>query len=339
MYLLNQKRERQNMLYYICIVLVVVVVVYLLSQWVQSGKGLVSVLVLGDLGHSPRMQNHVTCLVAHGIKVDFIGYLESGIPSQIADSKLVKIRPLMALPQIINKLPRTLRYLAKFAFQTFHLLLVLLCKVPKSRYLLVQSPPAIPTLLVALITSYLRGTKVCVDWHNYGYTLMALQLGETHPVVRIARVYEHFFARAIQHSFCVTQAMRNDLNIFWHVSAVTLYDKPNPQRFKGRATPVQAHELFDRLSGDHRVLWGSRFTREERGVVSYRRDRPLLLVSGTSWTEDEDFGILLEALKAYDVICSRDKTLPCIVCAITGKHCRTSIWHCHEAMCPPLVNG
>ena len=222
------------MLYYICIGVVVVVVVYLLSQWVQSGKELVSVLVLGDLGHSPRMQNHVTCLVALGIQVDFIGYLESGLPSQIGDSKFVKIRPLMPLPKTINKLPRTLRYLAKFTFQTFQLLLVLLCKVPKTRYLLVQSPPAIPTLLVALVTSYLRGTKLCVDWHNYGYTLMALQLGETHPIVRIARIYEQSLAKGIQHNFCVTQAMRNDLNLFWGVSAVTLYDKPNPQRFKGR---------------------------------------------------------------------------------------------------------
>ena len=308
------------MLYYICILLVVVVVVYVLSQWVQSGKSLVSVLVLGDLGHSPRIQNHVSCLVSIGIKVDFIGYLESALPNQIANSKLVRIRALMALPYLINKLPQTLRYLAKFTFQTFQLLFVLLCRVPKSRYILVQSPPAIPTLLVALITSYLRGSLVCVDWHNYGYTLMALQLGDTHPIVRIARVYEQFLARRIHYSFCVTQAMRNDLNLFWGVSAVVLYDKPNPQRFKGRGTATESHKLFSRLSNKHSVFGGSRFTREERGVAILREDRPLLLVSGTSWTEDEDFSILLDALREYDVIRSRDSSLPYILCLITGKY-------------------
>merc|ERR1712135_48040 len=50
-------------------------------------------------------------------------------------------------------------------------------------------------------------------------------------------------------------------------------------------------------------------------------NRPALLISSTSWTEDEDFGILLSALKEYDTY-ALEKVggdLPNLICVITGK--------------------
>ena len=45
-----------------------------------------------------------------------------------------------------------------------------------------------------------------------------------------------------------------------------------------------------------------------------------LLVSSTSWTEDEDFGILLEALLIYEERkATKVGSLPQLVCVITGK--------------------
>ena len=62
-------------------------------------------------------------------------------------------------------------------------------------------------------------------------------------------------------------------------------------------------------------------------MLSLRADRPALLVSSTSWTPDEDFSILLEALGLYEhrtmqVASSQStshKQLPKLLVIVTGK--------------------
>lgn len=49
-----------------------------------------------------------------------------------------------------------------------------------------------------------------------------------------------------------------------------------------------------------------------------RPDRPALVVSSTSWTPDEDFGVLLDALDKYEAACVKDDLLPRVVVCITG---------------------
>ena len=51
------------------------------------------------------------------------------------------------------------------------------------------------------------------------------------------------------------------------------------------------------------------------GSIQPKEDRAAILVSSTSWTPDEDFSILLEALKLYEKTCCKTR----IVCLITGK--------------------
>jgi beta-1,4-mannosyltransferase len=55
-------------------------------------------------------------------------------------------------------------------------------------------------------------------------------------------------------------------------------------------------------------------------TLRQRRDRPAVLVSSTSWTEDEDFGILLEALISLDAAaCARPDAFPDFLVLVTGK--------------------
>ena len=63
------------------------------------------------------------------------------------------------------------------------------------------------------------------------------------------------------------------------------------------------------------------FTRIKGGKPTWRSDRPALLVSSTSWTADEDFSILLEALNQYEQAANNAKsgTLPKVLVVITGK--------------------
>lgn len=57
-------------------------------------------------------------------------------------------------------------------------------------------------------------------------------------------------------------------------------------------------------------------------LPTLRAERTALLVSSTSWTADEDFGLLLEALEIYNRVASAEgsgKRLPRILVIITGK--------------------
>ena len=60
-------------------------------------------------------------------------------------------------------------------------------------------------------------------------------------------------------------------------------------------------------------------------MPSLRADRTALIVSSTSWTPDEDFGMLLEALKEYERRARtsearrEEERLPKVLAIVTGK--------------------
>ncbi|KAL7377569.1 hypothetical protein ABVT39_001403 [Epinephelus coioides] len=305
------------------------VITALVSLWLRRRDGgtdrRVCVLVLGDIGRSPRMQYHALSLSKHGYYVTFVGFLDTKPHQDVLREEKISIAPITEVKGV-RVGPKILTYVTKVILQCLQLLYVLLNMETQS-HILMQNPPGLPGIAVAWLVCVLRGSRFIIDWHNYGYTIMALSHGQTHPVVRLAKWYEHFFGPLATHNLCVTNAMKDDLQKDWGIKAKTLYDRP-ASIF--RETPLKLqHELFMKLANTYPQFQSKGSEDVDRTVftvcdhtgdtVTLRTERPALLLSSTSWTEDEDFSVLLKALEEYEGFVKGGASLPPLVCVITGK--------------------
>jgi beta-1,4-mannosyltransferase len=264
----------------------------------------VVVAVLGDLGRSPRMLYHAQALADSGADVDLVGYVETEIDRRVAAHPRIRVHRLRAPA----RLPRALLAvggLLRVARQSFELLWTLLVRIGRPDVLLVQNPPAAPTLLIALFVARIRSARLVMDWHNFGYAMLALRLGPSHLFVRLARGYERALGRRADRHLCVSRAMAAELEEHWGIRrAVVLYDRPT-SRFV--PTPPEARrELLRRLQMELRLPDLSRPT--------------ALVVSPSSWTPDEDFALLIEASARCDEAIARDgASFPDLVVVATGQ--------------------
>ena len=152
---------------------------------------------------------------------------------------------------------------------------------------------------------FFRGTRLIIDWHNFGYSILALKLGDSHPIVKISKVYEQFCARGAAAHFTVTNAMAKVLKNSFGVSALPLHDRP-PNHFQP-------------LSSDQRTSFLARLPETAKYAKDMQAGTRKLIVSATSWTPDEDFSLLLDALVLYSTVAASDSNLPSILAIITGK--------------------
>jgi beta-1,4-mannosyltransferase len=258
------------------------------------------------------MRYHAQALSAHGVDVDLVGFEGTPLPRAIADDPRITVHRLSSSmlrhgAPSLSYAPVALVDAARISFRLW----TTLRRLPRPDLVLVQNPPAFPTLIVTRFALVRRGVRFVIDWHNIGYTLLQLRLGQWHPVVRFARWLERHDARQADASLCVSRGLADFLKTRFGLSDTNvLYDRPasifSPLEHVEREHYRQA--LFTRL-GIH------------AGVVGF-------IVCPTSWTEDEDFDVVIDAvLRLEDRIrgwetMSKARRFPDLAILVTGDGAR-----------------
>jgi beta-1,4-mannosyltransferase len=80
-----------------------------------------------------------------------------------------------------------------------------------------QNPPSIPTLMTVQFVCWLRSSKLIIDWHNFGYTILSLRLGRDSRIVKYAKWYEKLYGGRAHAHLTVTAAMHRQLMYKWNV--------------------------------------------------------------------------------------------------------------------------
>lgn len=335
------------------------------SSMVQppSNRPRVWVVVLGPFGRSPRMQYHSLSLIEHGYSVTVVAEPGSEPIAPLRNNKHLDIHHISAPPAWIARLPSVLDLIVKAAWQLLVLLRLVLVTLPRPAAILLQNPPAIPTMLVCWLAMLRHRAVWVVDWHNLAYSMMEYKEGKAAWLIRLSKQIERILGRQAQAGFCVTKAMQEFLQAEFGVRAAVLYDRPADQ-FHPCST-AERHDLFGRLQqqlqqdGIGQCLQQQLAAAAECSSKQQQQatlltvlpagskqpvpspGRPALVVSSTSWTPDEDFGILLEAARKYDAAAvaaaaggdskqggskqggskkaSGSSSYPDVLCVITGR--------------------
>jgi len=296
------------------------------------------VVVLGDLGRSPRMQYHCQSLLDAGHNVSAVGYEGEDLIDSLKEQegKRLQVIRFTAPTLLFIKSIKPLYFIWRILSLSFYLIYALFISVGTSKpvdFVLVQNPPALPLLAVAYffcrIKHLMQGRRpgFIIDWHNLGYSM----LKDGSSFQKVAKVYERFMAPLADGHLTVTNAMKEflarEMNVTQNVDV--LYDCP-PEMFRPLDAQEQ-HEILTKLDDQFcqacpRSWWEDKsdqqtlFTEEVKvGKCRHRPGRPALVTSSTSWTPDEDFGLLLSALELLDQTITKDASSLKVMIVVTGK--------------------
>ena len=263
-----------------------------------------AVIVIGDLGRSPRMQYHAASLAAAGGEVDLIGLDGAAVmPALVSDPRIRVHR--MHDRGFANRAKGGIRRfvfssLARGIGQGLRLLRILM-RIPKPDVILVQNPPAFPALFIAWLASRLRGARFVIDWHNLSHTIAAVKVGDRHRAVKAIERSERRWAKRANAHLTVSRALADWLAREFKVKAAVVYDRPGDAFI--RPSPADASVLWKTIAADAKL--GARVP---------------MVVCPTSWSPDEDFDLLLEGLERAERQLSRaSAAAPQLAVFLTGR--------------------
>jgi beta-1,4-mannosyltransferase len=228
------------------------------------------------------MRYHAQALAANGVDVDLVGLEGTPLPRAITDEPRITVHRIPS-PRLRIRAEQTgssyavagLLDAARVSFSLWRAL----TRLRRPDLVLVQNPPAFPTLAVTWFSLRHRGVRFVIDWHNLGYTLLQLHLGQWHPAVRLARWFERRDARRVDANLAVSRGLAAYLESRFQVKqAQVLYDRP--------ASAFVPIERADR----------ERFRQALFSRLGTRASTVGFIVCPTSWTEDEDFDVVIEAV-------------------------------------------
>jgi beta-1,4-mannosyltransferase len=238
------------------------------------------VVALADLGRSARMQYHALALADNGVDVDLVGYQGTPLAKHVSGDPRITVHRIK--PSVLRfRHPPPLPYVlcaAVDAIATSLRLWRALGRLHAAELVLVQNPPAFPTLAITRFRLRKRGVRFVIDWHDVGYTTLRRRLGRWHPAVRFARWLERRAARRADAHLSVSRALSAFLERRFGVKgARVLYDRPG--------------SAFGSMDRSERERFRQAFF-GRLGVVGEAG----FIICPSSWTEDEDFDVVIDAV-------------------------------------------
>jgi beta-1,4-mannosyltransferase len=263
-----------------------------------------AILVVGDLGRSPRVQYHALACAAAGVDVDLIGLHGSEPFPAVRHNPRITCHVIspVAAPALVRAMWDGARALSTLLFS-----------VPAPDVILIQNPPAIPTMLAGWIAARLRSARLVIDWHNLGYSMLALRYPGRQRMIAVARWLERALGRKADGNLCVSKAMQAVLKSQWGIDAAVLYDRPVEEMFA--VEPHAAQDARRRLSEILNVKISS---------------DTVVMISPTSWSLDEDFDLLVDAVRRCEELMhggeKEGKRYHALLLLLTGRGPRRAVY-------------
>jgi beta-1,4-mannosyltransferase len=267
------------------------------------------IVVLGDSDRRPRARLHALALAALG-EVDVVGLDGGGAHTSTPAESGVRVHHIGGSTPGRTGTGRLAAFSAWFADRWLACRLALrLSRLQRPDVVLIQVPPARPTLAVSILIGRLRGSRVVVDWRNLAHTELAVGLGDGHRAVHALRRVERRWARRADAHLAASNALGAWLTREYGIKATVVHSRapvPSP--------PAEAER---------------RNARAALGQVlgTDLHDTPLV-IAPTSWSPEDDFDLLIEALERAERTLAAApaqaptldaKSPPALVVVLTGR--------------------